>query len=162
MAATPITQVTRFINPGTTKWYFVPTISSKAAPTRVELNAGTDITREMAGNEGWVIDSENVPTPDGDSVFTGTIPGRLTAADSSITFYADPTGADARALLPRSTNGFIVPMDGGDVAGRKMDVFPVRVASVGKVRTVEGSEAMTVLVKFAITSQPAEDVAVPA
>lgn len=161
MAATPITQVTRFINPGTTKWYFVPTISAKAAPTRIELNAGTDITREMFANEGWAIDSENVPTPDGDSDFTGTIPGRRTAPDSTITFYADPTGADARALMPRGTNGYIVPMDGGDVAGRKCDVFPIRVSVVSKVRTVEGSEAMTVLIKFAITSQPAEDVTIP-
>jgi hypothetical protein len=161
MVATPITQSTRYINPGVTKYYFCSAIANKSAPTRPELNAGTDVTRETAAIEGWVIDSANVDTPDADTSFTGNIPGRLTAADSSFTFYADPSGADARALMPRNTNGFIVIMDGGDVAGRKMDVFPVRVASVGKVRSVEGSEAATVVIKFAVTSQPAEDVVIP-
>lgn len=162
MAATPITQATRYINPGTSKYYFCATISSKAAPTRPELNAGTDLTREVSAIEGWLTTSEQVNTPDGDTRFTATIPGRITAEASSITFYADNTGSDARSLLPRDTAGFIVILDGGDTPGRKMDVFPIRVSSVGKARSVEGSEAATVQVQFAITSEPAENVTVPA
>lgn len=162
MAATPITQSTRYINPATSKVYFCTTISDKSAPTRSELNAGTDLTREIQSVEGWMTTSENVATPDMDTRFTSTIPGRITADDSSLTFYADNTGTDARALLPRDTAGFIVWLDGGDVSGRKMDVFPIRVSSVGKPRSVEGSDAATVQVQFSITSEPAENVTVPA
>lgn len=162
MAATPITASTRYINPATTKYYFCSTISNKAAPTRPELNAGTDLTREIQAIEGFMTSSEQVETPDADTRFTSTIPGRISAEDSSLTFYADNTGTDARSLLPRDTAGFIVVLDGGDVTGRKMDVFPVRVSSVGKARSVEGSDAATVQVQFAITSEPAENVAVPA
>lgn len=162
MAATPITQSSRYINPGVTKWIFCTTVASKAAPSRAEINAGTDLTREIAANEGWLTTSEQVATPDADTRFTSQIPGRITAEDSSITFYADVTGTDVRSILPRDTNGFILIMDGGDVSGRKMDVFPIRVSSQGKARSVEGEEAATVVINFAITSEPAENVTVPA
>ena len=161
MAATPITAASRYINPAVTKIYFCSTISNKAAPTRSELNAGTDLSREIQAIEGFLTTSEQVETPDLDTRFTGKIPGRISAEDSSITFYADQTGADARTLLPRDTTGFVVILDGGDVATRKMDVFPVKVSSVGKSRSVEGTDAATVQVQFAITSEPAENVTVP-
>ena len=162
MAATPITASARYINPATTKVYFCSTISNKNSPTRSELNAGTDLSREIQAIEGFLTASEQVETPDLDTRFTGKIPGRITAEDSSITFYADATGADARTLLPRDTTGYIVILDGGDIAARKMDVYPVKVSSVGKPRSVEGTDAATVQIQFAITSIPAEDVAVPA
>lgn len=162
MSATPIVASSRFINPETTSVYYCASISNKSAPTRSELNAGTDLSGEIQAIEGWMTTSEQVETPDLDSRFTGKIPGRITAEDSSITFYADSTGADARSLLPRDTSGFIVILDGGDVSGRKMDVFPVKVSSVGKSRSVEGSDAATVQIQFSITAVPAEDVTVPA
>lgn len=162
MAATPITQSQRYINPGVTKIVFADTVTDKTAPLRAEIDAGTDLTREVQAAEGWNVESNNVETPDLDSEFTGTIPGRTSAEDSSLTFYADETGADARALLPRGTAGYIMIFDGGDVAGHKMRVFPVRVSSVGMPINVEGEDAAVVTVNFAITSVPAENVTVPA
>lgn len=162
MAATPITKSVRYINPDVSKVYFVATMANYESPTRSELDAGTDLTREIASTEGWNTESENVETPDLDSRFTSVIPGRISAEDSSLTFYADRTGSDARALLPRDTSGYIVWMDGGDVPGSPMDIYPVRVSSVGKERSVEGDDAATVVINFAITSEPAEDVEIPA
>lgn len=162
MTATPIASTTRYINPDTTKIYFCATISDKTAPTRSELNAGTDLTREVNAVSGWMTSSDQVETPDMDTKFTSKIPGRISADDSSITFYCDVTGADARALLPRDTTGFIVFLDGGDVTGSLMDVFPVSVSSLGKARSVEGKDAATVEIQFSITSEPAEDVEIPA
>jgi hypothetical protein len=162
MPATPITQSQRYINPGVTKIVFSDTVLDKNNPLRTEIDAGTDLTREVQNAEGWNVESNNVETPDLDEEFTGTIPGRTSAEDSSLTFYADETGADARALLPRGTPGFVMIFDGGDVTGRKMRVFPVRVSSVGMPINVEGEDAATVMVSFAITSVPAENVAVPA
>lgn len=162
MAATPITQSSRYINPGVTKIVFADTVADKDSPLRAEIDGGTDLTREVQAAEGWNVESNNVETPDLDSEFTGTIPGRTAAEDSSLTFYADETGTDARALLPRGTAGYIMIFDGGDVAARKMRVFPVRVSSVGMPINVEGEDAATVMINFAITSVPAENVAVPA
>lgn len=162
MAATPIASTSRYINPDVTKIYFVASISDKTAPLRSELNAGTDLTREVNAIDGFTVTGDDVETPDMDSTFTSKIPGRTSADDSSITFYADVTGADARALLPRGTSGYVVILDGGDVTASLMDVYPIRVKSVGKPRSVDGTDAATVEIQFSITSEPAEDVAVPA
>lgn len=161
MAAPALSAVSKYINPGTTKVYWVPTISNKSAPTRGELNAGTDITAHIADNSGWKVESDQVETPDMDTRFTSTIPGRTKADGSSITYYCDVSGADARALMPRDTSGNIVWLDGGDVPGRKMDVFPVRVSSLGKERQAKGDDAATVEIAYAITSEPAVDVTIP-
>ncbi|WP_067967531.1 phage tail tube protein [Nocardiopsis trehalosi] len=160
MAATDIAPVTRYFNPAITRVLYVLTIASKAAPTRVELDAGTDLSNEIAELSGFQVTSGQIPTPDLGRRFTSSIPGRTSADDSSITFYADEAGEDVRSLLPRDTEGFIVIMDGGDVTGQPMDVYPIRVASVGKMRSV-GDEAARLQIQFSITSEPAEDVAIP-
>jgi hypothetical protein len=162
MPATPITQSARYINPGVTKIVYAAVVANKNAPTRAEINAGTDLTREVQNAEGWEVESNNVETPDLDEEFTGKIPGRTSAEDSVLTVYADETGADARALLPRLTPGVIMIFDGGDIPGRKMRVFPIRVSSVGMPINVEGEDAAVVNITFAITSVPAENVTVPA
>lgn len=164
MAATPIASTTRYINPGVTKIYFCAegVISDKSAPTREELDAGTDITAEVNAIDGFTVTGDDVETPDMATTFTSKIPGRTSADDSSITVYADVTGADARALLPRGTNGFIVIMDGGDVAGSLMDVYPIRVKSQGKPRSTEGTDPATVEIQVSITAEPAENVEIPA
>jgi hypothetical protein len=162
MAAPAITASTRYTSRGSTKCYWVATISSKAAPTRSELNAGTDLSPQLMDAEGWSVESEQIETPDLATRYTSTIPGSITAEDSSLTMYASKNGVDARALLPRDAVGFIVWLDGGDVAANKMDVFPVTVSSVSKQRSASGEDADTLVISFAITSEPAENVAVPA
>lgn len=161
MPATPITAVTRFFATGTTKWVFTVTVGTKTAVTRTEINNGTDLSQDVAEVNGWQVTSELIDVPDINSRFTSKIPGRTSADDSSIKFYADASGADARVLFPRDQTGFILRMDGGDVAGRKMDVFPVRVSSVPKEMGT-GDDAATLEVMFAITSEPAENVIIPA
>ncbi|NJP24463.1 hypothetical protein FLW53_09625 [Microbispora sp. SCL1-1] len=160
MAATPIAAETRYFNPETTKVYWVPTISNKAAPTRSELNAGTDVSRAIADVNGWQVSSEMIDVPDMGSRFISKIPGRISANDSSITYYMDTAGVDARTVMPRDTTGYIVWLDGGDVAGRKCDVFPVTVSSHGKSRSA-GAEPARITIQYAITSEPAENVSIP-
>lgn len=159
MVATPIAATSRYIPPGTTHYYFVSTIANKNAPTRPELDAGTDLTNEIAEVSGFSTTSEQTETPDLGSRFTGKIPGRITADDSSITLYMSSTSNDVRTLLPRDTSGFIVAFSEGDVAGRKMDVFPVKVSGQPKKRDIE--DAATIEIQFTITSIPAENVTIP-
>lgn len=161
MVATPITASTRYINVGTTVAYWCAAISNTAGPTRGELNAGTNLVNENSASSGWSVKTDLVETPTMASRFTSKTPGRIIADDSSLTMYMDLGGVDARALMPVDTNGYIVWMDGGDVAGRKMDVYPVRVASHSKARSTDGKEAATVEVFFAITNTPVENITIP-
>lgn len=161
MAATAISSVSRYWPVGTTKWLWVPSVSDYTTEvTRSEINAGTDLSGEIAAVDGWTVTSNQIDTPDVNSRFRSKIPGPIEAADSSITFYADPSGADVRTLLPRDTEGFIVRMDGGDVSGRKMSVFPVKVASQNKMMGTD-EEAARIEIAFTITREPAEDLDIP-
>ncbi|MFD6684179.1 phage tail tube protein [Micromonospora parva] len=160
MPATPIASAVRYYRRGLSKVSWVPTIANKAAPTRAELNAGTELSVEVGAVEGWQIVSAVVETPSLGSKFDAKIDGAISADDSSLTLYASQTGTDVRDLLSRGTNGYVVWMDEGDTPGRKMDVFPVRVLSQGKIRNLE--DAAQVQVGFAVTSEPAENVTIPA
>jgi len=152
---------TRYYDPEVTKCYFLPTVAVKGAPTRAEMNAGTNLSNEIADLEGWMVTSGEIPTPDLGTRFTKKIGGRTEAENSTLTMYATVNGADVRTLLPRNTTGFILWLDGGDVAGNKMDVFPVSVRSLGKMRSV-GEDPARLQIQFSITAEPAESVAVPA
>lgn len=152
----------RFFQPEVSKVMFLPTIvAGTLIPTRAEITAGTDLTKEIADLSGWQVAANMIETPDMGAKFVGQIAGRIKADNSSITFYADRTATDVRSTLPRGQVGYIAFMDGGDVATTgKMDVFPIEVASVGKVRG--GDKALTLTINFAITRKPAEDVAISA
>ncbi|GII89621.1 hypothetical protein Ssi03_76110 [Sphaerisporangium siamense] len=160
MAATPITPAKRFIRPGVTKCYWVVSISNILAPTRTELNLGKDLSEDIADISGWLVSGQKVDTPNLKTTFVGNIPGLTSADESSITYYAGEDGVDVRALMARGTAGNIVWLDGGDVTGRLMDVFPVKVLSVGKQRQI-GAEPARLPIQYAITAEPAENVVIP-
>lgn len=161
MAAPEIGSHIRHISKGVAKCYFVETISNYAAPSRVELDAGRDLSSQIMEIDGWLTESESVETPNLKETFTSTIPGSTSVDDSSLTMYHDRDGDDVRALLARGDDGYIIWFYGGDVAGRKMSVFPVRVASVG-VNVNTDDDPVSVQVNFNVTSEPAEYLAVPA
>lgn len=163
MPATPIAQVARYWPVGTTKWLFATSVANylSPGPTRAEINAATDISGEVAEVSGFTVTSNQIDTPDVNSRFRSKIPGPIEAEDSSLVIYADPSGADARALFPRDTVGYVIRMDGGDVAGRKMSTFPVKVASQNKLMGTD-EEAARIEIAFTITRIPAEDLTIPA
>ncbi|MGW0169560.1 phage tail tube protein [Streptomyces sp. NPDC003343] len=158
--ATPINASTRYYRRGTTKVLWVPTIANKNSPTRSELNAGTALESETGAMAGWQTTSATVPTPALGSRFTPTVPGEITAADSSLTFWASKDGDDVRTLLQREDTGYVVWMDEGDVPSQTMDVYPVQVTSQAKVREMDA--AAQIMAQFSITSEPAENVTIPA
>lgn len=161
MAATPIGTALRYIPEGVRHFNFLPSVATLASPTRAEINAGTDLTPQVAGFGNWGIVSSPVSTPDLASTFVTSIPGLLTVDGTTIDMYADSTSSDARSLMPRNASGFILVLPEGDTAGRKMDVFPVKVASAEKMASIGGNPA-TISFTFTITSAPAENVTVPA
>lgn len=159
MAATPITQATRYFAPGLSKCLYVPTIANPASPTRSELDAGTDLSGEINAIDGWTVTSDTADTPDLDSTFVGKLPTTTSADDSSLTMYASEDGQDVRSLLSRNTRGFIVWMDEGDDPSNTMDVFPILVSSVSKQRSM--SDPALIQVTTVITREPSENVAIP-
>jgi hypothetical protein len=161
VAPTPLTSTLRYIPPGTRKVYWLTTIASYAtAVTRAEINAGTDLTNEIASMSGFTVNSASTDTPDLSTRFTAKIPGRITADDSSISFYASSTSADVRTVLPRDTAGFVIILPEGDVPTQKMDVFPAKVSSTAVDTTME--DPAQVNVQFTITKIPALNLVIPA
>lgn len=160
MAATPITTSDRYYVQGVSKVIWVPSISSIAAPTRSEINAGTDLSGEIAAVGGWEVTGNTEDTPALGSVFIGKVPSTTTADDSTLTMYADSTSTDVRGLLSRGSSGYVIWMDEGDVEDYLMDVFPVRVTSATPQRDV--SSVAQIMVSFAIMREPSQNVAIPA
>lgn len=159
---TPLLNPTdRYIAPEVTKVYLVPAIAVLTAPTRVELDAGTDLTKEIAGMTGWEIAADRVNTPDLGTKFTGRITGRVNPGDSQITFYASQDTADVRDVLARGDKTFIWIADGGDVQGQKARVFSVEVSAVTPTTDVAGTEASRIMVDFSIRAV-AEETTIPA
>lgn len=144
---------------GIAKWVFMPTAANYKSPTVAEIEAGTDISGEAKEWDGWTVTGDTIDAEDVGTTFTSQVPGRTSSDTSSITCYADKTGQDIRALLPRGTEGYIIKADGGLDSGSVMDVFPVRVTSVGKVTEIGSVNVCTIT--FAITAEPAEDVTIP-
>jgi hypothetical protein len=152
--------ITRYFAVGTTQVLFCPAIASKAAPTFAELDAGTELTRDIADLSGWATSSNFIDVPDLVTRFTGKIPGRITAEDSSLTFYGDEDrgAGDVGELLPRDTEGYIVFADGGLASGIG-DVFHVKVGSNSMQRSMD--DAAKRMVSFAVLDEPAEGVTLP-
>lgn len=160
MVATPMAATSRYFRPGITKIYIVDTIADKTAPTRVELDSGTDVSAETMEIEGFQVTSNTLDTPDYGSRFTSKIPSDVVADDSALVTYADSTSVDIRTVIARDDNVFVVIMDEGDTAGLLMDVFPVRVSATPKLRA--RADPAQIRAQFTVTSEPAENVTIPA
>ena len=161
MAAPNITASTRYARFGVTRVVYALTVSNYNSPTRAEINAGTDLSTEVAEIGGFQVNSGFIDAPDLATSFTSKISGRTSSDDSSLTMYASVNSVDVRTLLPRGTVGYLMWFDEGDVPGRKFDVYPITVGSVAKERTTDDTPARLV-VQVAITRVPAENVTVPA
>lgn len=164
MAATPIARSSRYITPGTTKIVFLAdgAAVSPGAPTRLEINAGTDISREVRGIEGFAVTASLTEDRELDSDFVGSGRGTRTTEESALSCYADKTGADIRALLQVGESGLLLFMDGGDVSGSLMDIYPIEVASQAKERDMEGGQRAGIRIVVGIPYVPFENVVIPA
>ena len=159
MAAPNIQASDRFIPEGTTSFYWVPAMVSYLTPTRGELNAGTNLTPECSSSGNWGIVSNAIDTPDLATTFTSQIPGKITIDGSTLNMYADDNQADARTLMPRNATCFIVKFPGGDITGRKMTVFPVKVGSAAEPTAFGAPTELNF--SYYVTKIPAENITVP-
>lgn len=165
MTASPITATSgkRYIPPGVRQYYWVETIADYTAPTRAELDAGMDLSREVAEVSGFSVTSESVDAPDLGSRFNSKVPGMTSSEDSSISLYIATDGNDARTLLTRDSVGFVAVFPAGDDDGasgtKLMGVFPATVASQA-INPAFDAPA-TVAVSYTITNEPAQNILIP-
>lgn len=161
MSAPAIGPSVRYLAAGTTQIYWVGTIAVPSAPTRAELDAGWDLSGEVADTGGWFA----TPTYNDTTRFAATNatskPGILGTDGTSLMMYADRAGDDIRSLLAHGTSGFIVVFHGGDIVGRLMDVWPVQVARVWQPVKV-GDEPAQIPIDFAVTGEIQPGLVVPA
>jgi hypothetical protein len=162
MSATPITSTKgkRFFAPEVTQIVFCGTLADYNNPTRAEIDGGKRLEKECSAVNGFTVGSNLIDAPDYGSRFTSRNAGRTEVPDSSLTFYQADDTNDVRRDLPRGTTGYVLFLWGGDVPTQLMDVFPVEVTSAGK--SIPDNADADITVQFAITSVPAEDVAIPA
>jgi hypothetical protein len=159
MTAPPIAGSLRYIPESVTHFYFVTAFANYLSPTRAELNAGTDLTPEIATTGDWGITSAVIATPDLATLFESQIPGKVSVSNSTINMYASSNSSDVRTLLPRGTTGYIVKFPEGDISSQKMDVYPVKVTQQAKPTAL--SSPSVIQLAFAVTKIPAENVTVP-
>lgn len=159
MPPSPLTATLRYTPPGARKYYWMTTASSYLTPTRAELNAGTDLTAEIAEVSGFTLKANSADVPDLSTGFVGQVPARVNAEDSEIVFWASSTSADARTVFPRGTTGYVVILPEGDVATQKMEIWPAKVSSMFVDSNME--DPAKVHVTFSITKIPAQNVAIP-
>lgn len=153
----------RFNRRGRTGVHFVPTIANRAAPTVLEINAGTPLHEVLAASSGFTSEQEDLPVPDLGSTWGKVIPGGETAAASSLTFWSGDADADVeetvRAALVEGASGFIVWTKRAKTpaAGQPVDVFPVRVKATNEQYSVDngGAQFMT---GFSIHEPPSKNV----
>lgn len=146
MPATALQALTPYVPWGTRKFYWVDTIANLTAPSRTELNAGTDLTPQVTEAAGW---SRTGTTVDSQS-FVGPaikLAGPSTLEDSSLTMRLSKTGTDIRDVVEFGDSGYVVVFPDGDTAGRTMDVFQVTVT--GDPKSQGATDAATVEVQFA-------------
>ena len=161
MSPTPLAATTRYIAAGQTRIYWVVTIPTITAPTRGQIDAGIDLTGQVATVVGWHVRRRVRSGQAYGDDFEVQLHGSQFVDDSRLIFYGDRTGGDISATLPEGTTGHVLMLYGGDVAANPMDVWPVRVAAIG--RGIElGDDPARVDVQFTIRATPALGVAVPA
>lgn len=150
----------RFTRRGKMKLRWLPAVAAATgAPTAAEVTAGTDLTPRVADLAGWTVSASSIATPDLVSRFTPSIPGEITVADSSITYYADDANADPlKTLMPMDQAGWVYIQKQGAGTGLPADLFPVRVMSVGDEYSV-GNDPARMVIPYAVTAQPRTDVA---
>jgi hypothetical protein len=159
--AIPLTTTARYFPPGVRQYYWVPSIATQTAPTRAELNAGTDLSGQVAAVSGWqLVKTRADVTPLGSAVtvMLDTIADPNSAANEFV-IYASTSSTDARLLLPPGTAGFLVFLPEGDFPGRRCEVWPATVSTMFFDQDTETPGQIHF--QFTVTGLPSQNVVIP-
>jgi hypothetical protein len=161
MPATPLTPALRYLPVGQRKYNWLTAVANTSAPTRAEINAGIDLTGEIAAVNGFEILTPALDVTAFGDLFSVTVPGLPSVTDPcELIFYASSNSTDVRTLLRAGTAGFLLVLPEGDVSGQKCEVWPMTVRSMFIDQAGIDAPAQ-IHVQFALTSAIAQNVTVP-
>jgi hypothetical protein len=153
--------MSRFFRRGKTKVYWVPTLSSTTSPSAAQINAGVNMSAQIADISGFEFSNSPIPTPDLSTPFTTTIPGEDTAQEPQLVFYEDDTTNTLQTTLAKGTTGHTVKFYKGTAgaspaAGDRAEVWPV--ISTGPYREYSmGNDPARWGARFTPTATPVFD-----
>lgn len=150
-----------FFRRGLSKIHFVPSVANPAAPTRAEIDAGTDLSPGIAEISGFNFANSPIMTPKLSTTFTTQILGEDTSDASSLTFYDDDTDDEMRAAVVKGTVGVLVFFPYGDVTGARAETWPTVSAGANDQWTM-ANEAAKFVASFGIREAPEQEAVVPA
>lgn len=150
-----------FVRRGVTKYRWATAIASTAAPTRAEITASTNLGGQLADLSGLTSTRTSVDRPDMDTKFTKKVAGVDEVADIAFTFHDDDATTTVRTALAEGTNGFLLVFPYGDVATKRMEVWPCQVLGNNDQHN-SGNETAKFEVGFAPTDVPVKTATVPA
>lgn len=147
---------------GMTRVAFVPTIANIAAPTTVELNAGTLLQSTLipAGLEGFENSTADVDNTSLASTFDTKLPGRQSFSGTGLVLKKqDGTDTVFNLLSVPNTAGFIVIRDGipestAWAASQKVEVYPIRTAAHSTMGRGEANSLLRYRIPTPISSAP--------
>lgn len=151
----------KFFRRGISKIKFLPTVASLAAPTRIEITAGTDLSLMTADISGFMLTNSPIAVPNLAERFTGQVGGEDTVADSTLTLYDDDAVSTMRTALAKGTAGYILLMPYGDVPTKRAETWPVTVLGYNDEWSL-GNDAARSNAGFAITATPSQSAVIPA
>src|SRR6266576_4040275 len=120
MPATPIAGPAFYVPLSIRKINFLPAVANLNSVTRVEINAGTDLSPAIPddGVKGWTVKADFAEAKTFLGGFTAKVAmNQINPEDSAIDFYMSSTSSDVRTLLPRGTVGYIAHLWEGDTVG---------------------------------------------
>ncbi|MEA2703907.1 MAG: hypothetical protein QOD63_1852 [Actinomycetota bacterium] len=150
-----------FIIRGLARVYIVPAVAVRTAPTRAEINAGTNLTASVAGISGFALENQVREFAPVGAAFTEQRAGvDKVTGPCTLTLYEQKTTATIRAAVVKGSVGFVILVPYGDVVARRCEVWPVRVVTVATLW--ETTAAITFRAVFAPSAAPSQSAVLPA
>lgn len=162
---------TRFIVSGVAKVVFAPAVATLAAPSRVEITAGTvlaspSLSTTVMGLEsisGLELQEQPVVGADVNSVVDKKYKGRKSLPDAVLTFFDDSDGGGAiRTAVAPDTSGYLIVMKYGDVATERCEVWPGRFTTLNDSQVSSANELAKFMATFVVDNAPSQNAVIPA
>lgn len=161
---------TRFIPSNYSKVLILPAVSSLAAPTRSEINAGTILcspgnttVNGLIAINGLETQPNDIAGPDANSLEDKMYKGRKTLPTATLEFWDNSTGTSSiRTALAEDTTGYLVIMKYGDVEARRCETWPGRVSNVTDSQITNANELARFVVSWVVTGSPSKTAVIPA
>lgn len=150
----------RYFRRGKSKIRWAPAVAG-SSPTRAEINAGVDLSPQVADIAGFQLSNNPITTPDLATTFDSQIDGPDSTEDSALTFYDDDTSTTIRTTLAKGVSGFVLLFPYGDVPTKRVEVWPSKSTGVNDQWTMDATAAQF-RIGFAVTAVPNQNGVVPA